>query len=77
MALDLKSLFGIHVHSCTHWLRPRSPPPAFGLKYEGTIGQPDRRRLFVTPGSRAVGVAKQLGLESQPDHHPHWVFDHE
>ncbi len=24
------------VHSCTHWPRPRSPPPtAFGLKYEG------------------------------------------
>ncbi len=28
--------------SCTHWLRPRnSPPPAaFGLLYEGAIGQP-------------------------------------
>jgi hypothetical protein len=25
--LDLKSLFGLHVHSCTHWLRPRNPPP--------------------------------------------------
>jgi hypothetical protein len=22
MELDLKSLFGLHVHSCTHWLRP-------------------------------------------------------
>jgi hypothetical protein len=31
------------VHSCTHWLRPRTPPPhppAFGLVYEGAIGQP-------------------------------------
>ncbi len=32
------------VHSCTHWLRPRDPPPppnppAFGLIYEGAIGQ--------------------------------------
>ncbi len=25
--LDLQSLFGLHVHSCTHWLRPRNPPP--------------------------------------------------
>ncbi len=21
------SLFGLHVHSCTHWLRPSNPPP--------------------------------------------------
>jgi hypothetical protein len=27
MELDLQSLFGLHVHSCTHWLRPRNPPP--------------------------------------------------
>ncbi len=25
--LDLQSLFGLHVHSSTHWLRPRQPPP--------------------------------------------------
>ncbi len=32
MELDLQSLFGFHVYSCTHWLRPRNspPPPAFG-----------------------------------------------
>jgi hypothetical protein len=42
MELDLQSLFGLHVHSCTHWLRPRYAPlpPAFGLIYEGAIGQP-------------------------------------
>jgi hypothetical protein len=42
MELDLQSLFGLHVHSCTHWLRPRNPlhHPAFGLIYEGAIGQP-------------------------------------
>jgi hypothetical protein len=45
MELDLQSFFGLHVHSCTHWLRPRNSPlphqpPAFGLKYEGAIGQP-------------------------------------
>ncbi len=27
MELDLQSLFGLHVHSCTHWLRPRNSPP--------------------------------------------------
>ncbi len=25
--VDLQSLFGLLVHSCTHWLRPRNPPP--------------------------------------------------
>jgi hypothetical protein len=30
--LDLQCLFGFYVHSCTHWLSPRNPPPpAFGL----------------------------------------------
>ncbi len=39
---DPQSLFGLHVHSCIQWLRPRnpSPPPAFGLIYEGTNSQP-------------------------------------
>jgi hypothetical protein len=26
MELDLQSLFGLHVHSCIHWLRPRATP---------------------------------------------------
>jgi hypothetical protein len=41
MELDLQSLFGLLVNSCTHWLRPRnpSPSPAFGLDV-GAIGQP-------------------------------------
>jgi hypothetical protein len=25
--LDLQSLFGLHVYSCPHWLRPRNPVP--------------------------------------------------
>jgi hypothetical protein len=42
MELDLQHLFGLHVNSCTHWLRPRNTPspPVFGLSYEGAIGQP-------------------------------------
>ncbi len=52
MELDLQSLFGLHVHSCAHWLGPRiPPPPALGLIYEGAVGQPRRRHLFVTPCS--------------------------
>ncbi len=40
--IDLQSLFRLHVHSRT--LKPRKPPPplrrpAFGLIYEGAIGQ--------------------------------------
>ncbi len=37
MELDLQRLFGLHVYSCVLiGLRPRnSPPPAFGLIYEG------------------------------------------
>ncbi len=35
-----KSLFGLHVHSCTHCMAETPyPPPAFGLIYEGAIGQ--------------------------------------
>jgi hypothetical protein len=44
MELDLRSLFGLHVHSCTHWMipRPATPPPSptFGLIFEVAIGQP-------------------------------------
>ncbi len=33
--LDLQNLFGLNVHSCTHWLRAhKSPPPEFGLIYD-------------------------------------------
>jgi hypothetical protein len=50
MELDLQSLFWLHVHSRTNWLRPRNSP-AYGLIYEGVVGQPrvDTRHLFVTP----------------------------
>ncbi len=51
MELDLQSLFGLHVHSCTHWLRPRTPihPPPFGLIYEGAIGQPRQKTSLYDP----------------------------
>jgi hypothetical protein len=54
MELDLQNLFGLHVHNCTHWLRPRNPlPPAFGLIYEGTIGQPRQTTSLCDPWVRA------------------------
>ncbi len=48
MELDLHSLFGL---LCTLYSldeTPQLPPPAFGLIYDGAVGQP-RRVLFVTP----------------------------
>ncbi len=41
MELDLQSLFGLRVYSWARLLRPHpaTPPPAFGLIYEGAIGQ--------------------------------------
>jgi hypothetical protein len=50
MVLDFQSLFGLHVHSCTHWLRPQTPPPpTFGLKNEGAIGQPIKTTSLCDP----------------------------
>ncbi len=52
MESDLQSLFGLHVHSCTRWLRPRNPPPpAFGRIYtRALLVSQDRRHIFVTLG---------------------------
>jgi hypothetical protein len=50
MELYLQSLFGLHVHSCTHWLRPRHPPPThLGSYTRALLVSQDRRHLFVTP----------------------------
>ena len=36
MELDLRSLFGLHVLSCTHWVRPRTlPPPSIWANIRG------------------------------------------
>ncbi len=60
--IDLHSLFGLHVHSCTHWLRRprnRSSPTTFG--FICWVSQ-DRRHLFVTTWSG--------GIVRPRDHHP-------
>jgi hypothetical protein len=59
LELDLQSLFGLQVYSCSYWLRPRSPL-AFGLISEvSLLVSQDRRHHFVTPwlgGSESVGM---------------------
>jgi hypothetical protein len=51
MELDLQSLFGLHVHSCSHWLRPATPPPPplLGLYTRALLVSQDRQHLFVAP----------------------------
>ncbi len=54
MELDLRSLFGLHEHSCTLWLRPRNctpPPPLriWALIMGALLVSKDRRHLYVTP----------------------------
>jgi hypothetical protein len=52
MELDLQSLFGLHVHSCTHWLRPRNPHPLplhLGSYTMALLVSQDKRHLFVPP----------------------------
>jgi hypothetical protein len=52
MELDLQSLFGLYVHSCTHWLRPRNFPPSpriwAHIRGRYWTESQDRRHLFVT-----------------------------
>jgi hypothetical protein len=55
MELYLRSLYRLHVfhahlHSYTHWLRPRNPPPSHLDSYAiALLVSEDRRHLFVTP----------------------------
>jgi hypothetical protein len=50
MELDLQSLFGLHVYSRTHQLRPRNDTPLphhLGLYTRALLVSQDRRHLFV------------------------------
>jgi hypothetical protein len=49
------------VYSCPHWLRPRNPLPRIWAQYEGAIGQPIKRHLFVNPGQNGCCVLCRLG----------------
>jgi hypothetical protein len=58
MELDLQHFLGscVQLYSLaeTPQLPQLPPPPAFGLIYEGAIGQQDRRHLFETPDLHTV-----------------------
>ncbi len=61
MELDLQNLFGLHVHSWTHWLRPRNPPPFTPriwahIYMRALLVSQDRRHLFLTPWWEPRGV---------------------
>ncbi len=54
MKLDLQSLFGLHVHSCTQWPRnlPPHPPPTpriWAPYTKALLVSQYRRHLFVIP----------------------------
>jgi hypothetical protein len=68
------------VYSCTHWLRPRNspPPPAFGLIYEGAIGQPRQTTSLCKPlgqndKTREIGDGKGVGGQVEISAHVGWV----
>jgi hypothetical protein len=49
MELYLQRLFGLHVYSCTHGLRPRNPPPPhLGSYTRVLLVNQDSRHLFMT-----------------------------
>ncbi len=84
MELNLLSLFGLLVHSCTNWLRPLhcNPPPAFRLLIRGrywSLGQPARKHdiycehLVVAVDSEngfILTLTKKLAFESLSNHNP-------
>jgi hypothetical protein len=63
MELALQSLFGLHVQSCTHWLRPCNPLPSSRIwtRIRGRYwsAKIDDIHLFVTPclGSSAYLIS--------------------
>ncbi len=66
--LDLQSLFGLHVHSFTHWLRPRIPPPPpiwahirgryWSAKIETSLFKPLYRQYDKRKGKQSVYILK-------------------
>jgi hypothetical protein len=51
MELDLQSLFGLHVHSCIHWLglrKPLPPPRIWARIRMALLVSQDKRHFFVT-----------------------------
>jgi hypothetical protein len=62
---DIQSLFGLHVYSCSHWPRPRKPPPRIWAHIRGRYWSPklDISKLFVTLWQE--GSNKERDLRSE------------
>ncbi len=62
MELDVQSLFGLHVDSCTHWLTPTPPTllPHLGSYTKALLVSQDRRHLFLTPWSQQYCPGKEF-----------------
>jgi hypothetical protein len=56
--LYLQSLFGLHVHSCTLWLRPRNPPPRIWAQIRGRNGSATTTSL-----SDPLATTKQIRVD--------------
>jgi hypothetical protein len=67
------SLFWLHVHSCTHWLRPRNPPPPhLGSYTRALLVSQDRRHLFVTP----CMLRTVFELSGELIQYSNWLLEH-
>jgi hypothetical protein len=65
--LDFQSLFGIHVHSCSHWLRLLIPPPPhLGSYTRALLVSQGRRHLFVNPWSAESHTNSDIFIFFQP-----------
>jgi hypothetical protein len=69
MEFDLQSLFGLHLYSCTHWLRPLFSH--LGSYTSALLVSQDRRHLFVTPCST---VSKAELFPQRCNGNPIYVF---
>jgi hypothetical protein len=57
--LDLQCLFGLHVHSCTHWLRPRnSPSPRIWPHIQGRYWSAKIDDISLWPPSLTLRISK-------------------
>ncbi len=57
-----------HVYCCTHWLRPRNPPPPhLGSYTRALLVSQDRRHLLVTPGGSKSSSSSVILVTSEND----------
>ncbi len=63
MELDIQSLFGLHVHSRTHWLRLRTPLPHLGPFTRALLVSQDKNYISLwPPGGKLFGILQGVQL---------------